>query len=33
MPVVFLVPAILAGFAAIIVPILLHLRRRERENA
>jgi hypothetical protein len=32
MPVVFLVPAILAGLAAIIVPILLHLRRRERER-
>ena len=32
MPVVFLVPAILAGLAALAVPVLLHLRRRERER-
>ncbi len=32
MPLLFLVPAVLAGFAAIIVPVLLHLRRRERER-
>jgi hypothetical protein len=32
MPLVFLVPAILAGFAALAVPVLLHLRRRERER-
>src|SRR4051812_31583061 len=32
MPLVFLVPAILAGLGAIIVPIALHLRRRERER-
>jgi hypothetical protein len=32
MPVVFLVPAILAGLAALVVPVVLHLRRRERER-
>ena len=32
MPLVFLVPAIFAGLAALAVPILLHLRRRERER-
>lgn len=32
MPLVFLVPAILAGLAALAVPILLHLRKRERER-
>lgn len=32
MPIVFLVPAILAGLAALVVPVLLHLRRRERER-
>ncbi len=32
MPLVFLVPAILAGLAALAVPVLLHLRRRERER-
>lgn len=32
MPLVFLVPAILAGLGALVVPILLHLRRRERER-
>ena len=32
MPLVFLVPAVLAGLGALIVPILLHLRRRERER-
>ena len=32
MPLAFLVPAFLAGLAAIAVPILLHLRRRERER-
>jgi hypothetical protein len=32
MPVVFLVPAILGGMLALGVPLLLHLRRRERER-
>lgn len=32
MPLVFLVPAVLAGLAAVVVPVLLHLRRRERER-
>jgi hypothetical protein len=32
MPLVFLVPAILAGLATLAVPVLLHLRRRERER-
>ena len=32
MPIVFLVPAILAGLAALTIPVLLHLRRRERER-
>ncbi|MGH7524159.1 MAG: BatA domain-containing protein [Gemmatimonadales bacterium] len=32
MPVVFLVPAILGGLLALGVPLLLHLRRRERER-
>jgi hypothetical protein len=32
MPLAFLVPAFLAGFAALAVPIMLHLRRRERER-
>ncbi len=32
MPLVFLVPAALAGLAALIVPVVLHLRRRERER-
>jgi hypothetical protein len=32
MPLVFLVPALLAGLAALAGPVLLHLRRRERER-
>ncbi len=32
MPLVFLVPAMLAGLAALVVPVLIHLRRREREK-
>src|ERR1700712_3028763 len=32
MPFFFLVPAILAGLAAISIPLVLHLRRREREK-
>jgi von Willebrand factor type A domain/Aerotolerance regulator N-terminal len=32
MPLVFLVPAILAGLVALVVPVMLHLRRRERER-
>lgn len=32
MPFAFLVPAALAALAAIVVPIILHLRRRERER-
>lgn len=32
MPLVFLVPAILAGLVALVVPVVLHLRRRERER-
>lgn len=32
MPIGFLVPAFLAGLAAIVVPLLLHLRHRERQK-
>ncbi len=32
MPLAFLVPAFLAGLAAIAIPVMLHLRRRERER-
>lgn len=32
MPIGFLVPAFLAGLAALLVPVLLHLRRRERRK-
>lgn len=32
MPLLFLVPAVLAGLAALVIPVLLHLRRRERER-
>lgn len=32
MPLVFLVPAVLAGMIALAVPVALHLRRRERER-
>ncbi len=32
MPLTFLVPAMLAGLAALLVPVLIHLRRREREK-
>ena len=32
MPLAFLVPAFLAGLAALVVPLVLHLRRRERHK-
>ena len=32
MPLIFLVPAVLAGLAALAIPVILHLRRRERER-
>jgi hypothetical protein len=32
MPLTFLVPALLAGLGALVVPVLIHLRRREREK-
>ncbi|MGH7582585.1 MAG: VWA domain-containing protein [Gemmatimonadales bacterium] len=32
MPLLFLVPAVLAGLAALVIPLVVHLRRRERER-